>query len=502
MSNKMIKISLIIVFLFLAGCAGNNYNASSVSSSTSYEKMNVHEKKIKKPISRSKKKVILTVNTLKNARIRILNIRPKYKRGIVLKQGKYNIEVSKSGYIIHKEWITLKSDRILNVKLKKLTRKKPKVKKTVIKIPKVKKITTQITKVKKREQIHGNITWNYKINNDPYFYKIMNFNNYIWTNDKKISRYGKASWINAKNYCKNLTVKFKGTTLKKFRLPKDIDLKDLWKYKKYSVFVNKTSNQNDMGSVWADVTTIEKDGFTMAKKFYLKTGNYSGWYYSNKKRQNHPTYSSAICVKKEKFDLSYLGVVNLKNAKNESVYTIANEIFASKIRHLNNPIFEAKPKKSKYLKLKKSEFENTKQYNERIKNSRINIDKKYKIELKKWKILNFKIASSSKKLFKKFQKNKKKEYLKTLEEAMIIKYGKPYVTNVNYNANKEIMSMILKSDRGNYVKKAQVFVKLKYAQKFKAILLAKDFTPIIQYKIVNNKLNFSGIAQIENPEFK
>ena len=75
--------------------------------------------------------------------------------------------------------------------------------------------------------------------------------------------------------------------------------------------------------------------------------------------------------------------------KNESVYTIANEIFASKIRHLNNPIFEAKPKKSKYLKLKKSEFENTKQYNVRIKNSRINIDKKYKIDLKKWKNIKF-----------------------------------------------------------------------------------------------------------------
>ena len=146
MSNKLIKISLIIVFLFLAGCAGNNYNTSSVSSSTSYDKMNAHEKKIKKPILRTKKKVILTVNTIKNARIRILNIRPKYKRGIVLKQGKYNIEVSKSGYIMHKEWITLNSDRILNVKLKKLTRKKSKVEKPIIKITKIKKLKTQNNK--------------------------------------------------------------------------------------------------------------------------------------------------------------------------------------------------------------------------------------------------------------------------------------------------------------------------------------------------------------------
>ena len=48
---------------------------------------------------------------------------------------------------------------------------------------------------------------------------------------------------------------------------------------------------------------------------------------------------------------------------------------------------------------------------------------------------------------------------------MIIKYGKPYVTNVNYNANQEIMSMILKSDRGSYVKNATSFCEIKICTK-------------------------------------
>jgi hypothetical protein len=41
----------------------------------------------------------LTVNaTPSDSRIRIMNIKPKYRHGIVLKPGKYDIEVTRSGY--------------------------------------------------------------------------------------------------------------------------------------------------------------------------------------------------------------------------------------------------------------------------------------------------------------------------------------------------------------------------------------------------------------------
>lgn len=45
--------------------------------------------------------------TPKDALVRILNIRPKFKQGIILDPGKYHIEVSAKGYKMHKEWISL-----------------------------------------------------------------------------------------------------------------------------------------------------------------------------------------------------------------------------------------------------------------------------------------------------------------------------------------------------------------------------------------------------------
>ncbi len=53
----------------------------------------------------------LTVKTSPaNARVRILNIGPKYKDNIELKPGRYHLEASLSGYQRHTEWITLEAE--------------------------------------------------------------------------------------------------------------------------------------------------------------------------------------------------------------------------------------------------------------------------------------------------------------------------------------------------------------------------------------------------------
>ena len=63
--------------------------------------------------------VTLRINrTPVNAKVRILNIKPKYYDGIRLKPGNYHIEVSKHGYKKFKQWVTLgKANKSLNVKL-------------------------------------------------------------------------------------------------------------------------------------------------------------------------------------------------------------------------------------------------------------------------------------------------------------------------------------------------------------------------------------------------
>lgn len=55
------------------------------------------------------------------ARIRILNIKPKFKQGIELKAGRYHVEVTAPGHIKYLEWISLKAGetRTLRMTLKK-----------------------------------------------------------------------------------------------------------------------------------------------------------------------------------------------------------------------------------------------------------------------------------------------------------------------------------------------------------------------------------------------
>ena len=55
----------------------------------------------------------------KSARIRILNIKPKYRDGIRLSKGAYHIEVSASGYQTLKQWVNLTKNNSFSFSLKK-----------------------------------------------------------------------------------------------------------------------------------------------------------------------------------------------------------------------------------------------------------------------------------------------------------------------------------------------------------------------------------------------
>ncbi len=66
-------------------------------------------------------KYSLTINlTPVNGKIRIMNIGPKYKNGILLKPGKYDIYITHSGYQEYRKWIKIEdSDVSLDVVLQK-----------------------------------------------------------------------------------------------------------------------------------------------------------------------------------------------------------------------------------------------------------------------------------------------------------------------------------------------------------------------------------------------
>ena len=64
----------------------------------------------------------LTINTTPyDAKVRILNIQPKYQHGIKLEKGSYHIEVSKDGYETIKQWISLNQNMAYTAELKKIS---------------------------------------------------------------------------------------------------------------------------------------------------------------------------------------------------------------------------------------------------------------------------------------------------------------------------------------------------------------------------------------------
>jgi len=68
-----------------------------------------------------KNKFSFTVKTKPvDATVRLMNIKPRYKDGIKLKPGKYDVEVSKKGFHIYRKWFTLeKRDKIIEINLNK-----------------------------------------------------------------------------------------------------------------------------------------------------------------------------------------------------------------------------------------------------------------------------------------------------------------------------------------------------------------------------------------------
>jgi len=66
------------------------------------------------------RKYSLTIKTIPfNAKVQIMNIKPKYYDGIKLKNGKYDIRVSKKGYKTVRAWIELNKDEYFTVTLQK-----------------------------------------------------------------------------------------------------------------------------------------------------------------------------------------------------------------------------------------------------------------------------------------------------------------------------------------------------------------------------------------------
>ena len=87
-------------------------------------RMEAERQRQREEATRNAKHSLTIKTTPGNARIRILNIGPRYQDGLKLKPDRYDIEVSKEGYKRHREWIELEArDMVHLVDLEKIEKK-------------------------------------------------------------------------------------------------------------------------------------------------------------------------------------------------------------------------------------------------------------------------------------------------------------------------------------------------------------------------------------------
>ena len=172
----------------------------------------------------------LHVNTLEDASIKILNIKPKFYNGIWLKTGKYHIEVSKKGYKTERLWVVIYRDKKITIKLQKVLL-----------------------------QANGVLTW--RKGEESY-----SLNGQIFQMQSPL-RAEKMTWKVADEYCSNLNISLYGFSANNFALPKDTQLLEL---------ANATRPYEHTNALyWTSTTDNEHKSY--AKYVNINSGDNS-WY--------------------------------------------------------------------------------------------------------------------------------------------------------------------------------------------------------------------------------
>lgn len=118
------RVFLMLAIIFMiSGCKTTQPTVTKPTNpSLVPNKKIIEEDIIETPIKKNIKhdKFRLIVEAPNNSIIKIMNIKPKYRRGILLKNGNYRILVKKIGYKKYDKWISINGeDKLLKVNLKK-----------------------------------------------------------------------------------------------------------------------------------------------------------------------------------------------------------------------------------------------------------------------------------------------------------------------------------------------------------------------------------------------
>ena len=246
----MIKLLiLLLISLYFGGCGADkkNIQAKKIITDTPLPKT-------QKP-KKTHNVFELHVESPNAERIRILNIKPKYKDGIRLKKGKYLIEVSAKKHITYNKWIDLHEDTTLAVVLHR-----------------------------KKNVSMGFIHW-------KEIPKMKYIAGSFWE-DQALNKQKRMTWEKAVDYCKDLSISVnENIIIDDFMLPTAKELASLRSY---------TARLDYSGSIyWSSSSDEEHPQF--AKYVYINK-NKSGWYNKSGKSfvrcVSHKTYPLDLSVEK------------------------------------------------------------------------------------------------------------------------------------------------------------------------------------------------------------
>ena len=197
----------------------------------------------------------LSVESPNAERIRILNIKPKYKDDILLKKGKYLIEVSAKQHKTYKKWINLQKGTRLTVVLQR-----------------------------KKNISMGFIYW-------KVIPKMKYIEGAFWE-DQARNKQKKMTWTQAADYCKNLSITVnKNIIIDDFMLPSAKELAALRDY---------TARLDYAGSIYWS-SSSDKGHPQFAKYVYINKDK-SGWYNKSGKSYvrciSHKAYPLELSIEK------------------------------------------------------------------------------------------------------------------------------------------------------------------------------------------------------------
>jgi hypothetical protein len=104
----MKKLSALALLLILTGCS---------TTSPVQETEQVSVEPVNKVVEENAPISLTVITNPADARVRIMNIAPVYQDAMELKEGKYDIEVTKAGYLTYRKWVVVDKKTILTVEL-------------------------------------------------------------------------------------------------------------------------------------------------------------------------------------------------------------------------------------------------------------------------------------------------------------------------------------------------------------------------------------------------